>query len=373
MKTFLSILIIIVFFSTFIKAQNLQSGLVAYFPFNENLEDSSGNGNFINNSTWYVLYGTGINGKKYHSLILNGDHSLWGELKSFPRDSAERSISLWYKPVFFEPNQALFSYGDTITHNYVGYGWGHGSGAIDFRFGEGNQHALDLFSVFDYKDPRINHDWIHVAVNYDGDTATIFINGAEFHRRALGAFNTPDKYFSIGGIIKGFNKETPEMANLFTGSIDEIRVYNRVLTHEEVKILATRVICNNDCITEVYDTITIYQDTLVIRDTAYINDTLHFEMPYVNTDDVEEITKIWAAPNPTNQFLFIQTEDKAFFDGGNKMKVEIFDMSGNKIYSYLSHWQQLLIDFSEYSKGMYILNISNQQNNLIFSRKILYQ
>lgn len=373
MMKILPVFTIILFFSISLHAQDLDSGLVAYFPFNENLEDASGNGNNISHSNWFVLYGTGINGGKYNSLILNNNHIFWGEINTFPCDSAERGISLWYKPVFFEPGQALFSYGDTLTRNSIGFGFGYGSGMVGFLYGEENHIASDLYSVFDYKDPRINHDWIHAAVNYDGDTATIFINGTLHHKRYLGSFNTPCNYFSIGGKINEFTGDIPDMVRNFTGSIDEVRIYNRVLSQEEINSLSTRIICNDDCITEVFDTITIYQDTLIIRDTVFVNDTLHFEMPFVNADNVEETTDIWVAPNPTHKYLFIQTENKAFFDNGNKMKVEIFDMNGNKIYSYSSHWQQLLIDFSDYSKGMYILNITNLQNDVIFSRKILYQ
>ena len=84
--------------------------------------------------------------------------------------------------------------------------------------------------------------WVHLAVLYDrrsnsstGQTQGFYINGVSTGSSALGstvdgakAFNTGD-LFSIGGTSSGGN---------FDGVFDEMRVYDRLLTEEEIKLLA---------------------------------------------------------------------------------------------------------------------------------------
>jgi hypothetical protein len=74
-------------------------------------------------------------------------------------------------------------------------------------------------------------EWYHVAVAFDGATAKVYMNGE------VGAEGT----FSFGtdpGAAMVFGASVAEGGNPFNGALDEIRIYNRVLSPFEIRYLA---------------------------------------------------------------------------------------------------------------------------------------
>jgi concanavalin A-like lectin/glucanase superfamily protein/galactose oxidase-like protein/Big-like domain-containing protein len=70
--------------------------------------------------------------------------------------------------------------------------------------------------------------WTHLAVTYDGTTLRLFVNGVQASSKAIGgSIVTTTGVLRIGG-----NGVWPEW---FAGLIDEVRLYNRVLTAAEVQ------------------------------------------------------------------------------------------------------------------------------------------
>ena len=78
----------------------------------------------------------------------------------------------------------------------------------------------------------------HIAVTYNGHYSQIFINGllssvtAPYNRIIGNLNNEPGPAVFGGSLIDG------QYSNLFTGNIDEIRVYNRALGYDEIMALA---------------------------------------------------------------------------------------------------------------------------------------
>ncbi len=76
-------------------------------------------------------------------------------------------------------------------------------------------------------------NWTHLAVTHDGTTTRIYVNGALStttpDRRALGTFS------SAMLMVAGSDNNL----DLFTGDLDEIRVYNRALSAAEIASLST--------------------------------------------------------------------------------------------------------------------------------------
>ena len=74
--------------------------------------------------------------------------------------------------------------------------------------------------------------WTHLAVTHDGRTAVIYVNGVASttatDRRALGSFSSA--ILMVAGADNGLD--------LFTGDLDEIRIFNRALSAAEVTTLA---------------------------------------------------------------------------------------------------------------------------------------
>lgn len=73
-----------------------------------------------------------------------------------------------------------------------------------------------------------SNTWEHVAVTYDGSAIHVYLNGAEVANRlnVSGSLaNTANVPFVIGGRVDNFN---------IHGSIDEVELFNRALTQDEV-------------------------------------------------------------------------------------------------------------------------------------------
>jgi hypothetical protein len=99
--------------------------------------------------------------------------------------------------------------------------------------------SLSLLAIYVYGDGTHYHEfyypfkkgtWYHVAVTYDvpNSKSVLYINGVK--DEMAGAAN-PDRAF---GSIGGF---TNNEASKFDGMIDDVRIYNRVLTAAEIKAL----------------------------------------------------------------------------------------------------------------------------------------
>jgi len=73
--------------------------------------------------------------------------------------------------------------------------------------------------------------WYHLVGVYDGSTLSLYSNGTKVGSTAytFGAISSPDGIFSIGG--------AGATGNTFSGTLDDVRVYNRTLSAQEVQQL----------------------------------------------------------------------------------------------------------------------------------------
>jgi hypothetical protein len=102
-------------------------------------------------------------------------------------------------------------------------------GQLAFR--QYSEAGVDLYSPEGILDPFVGK-WAHVAVTFDGTTARIYLNGAEAASGPFALADKPDARMGIGCTHGGENAE------VFAGDIDEVQIYNRALTPEEVAYLA---------------------------------------------------------------------------------------------------------------------------------------
>ncbi|MDX2023873.1 MAG: LamG domain-containing protein [Deltaproteobacteria bacterium] len=73
--------------------------------------------------------------------------------------------------------------------------------------------------------------WTHVAVTYDGITAVLYTNGQKTFSSAVVAEMPPER----GPVIVGGDINSASgVSELFVGSLDEVRIYNRVLSDAEI-------------------------------------------------------------------------------------------------------------------------------------------
>jgi hypothetical protein len=138
------------------------------------------------------------------------------------------TVMAWVNPASTAALQRIFSgsAGD-------GNGWGWGVLGTSFQ-------RFTTYGVFDF-DQNVGTQvqagaWQHLAVTFDGGTATFYVNGESVDSKSGGNFRpNANETFALFGLptSAGGNIE------LFNGTIDEVRVYNTLLTPPEIIAAAT--------------------------------------------------------------------------------------------------------------------------------------
>jgi len=204
------------------------ANLVAWYEFEYNLEDSSGNGNtgIFNGATSYV---TGVDGS---AIDLDGS----GAYVSIPGSNTPGgafdfndavTVAAWIKVEAFNNDYAtIISKGDDawrlarhmntdqleiactgVTSSSI---WGHIAGGTSVKDGL----------------------WHHVAGVYDGSGLYLYIDGVlDAQDEATGTINNNSYEVYIG-------ENAEANGRFWNGSIDDVRIYNRGLPHSEIVGLA---------------------------------------------------------------------------------------------------------------------------------------
>jgi len=204
----------------------LKNGLVAYYPFNGNANDESGNGN---------------NGVKFN--VINSNNRFGTPNSSFYFSSVDCSprieatvntsfittaltISIWVKKVgngCYAPRILDFA---TSPIN--------GPGQLQWGFGYNNTWGLDHaignftnnFGVY----PIGPDVWTHLVYTNDGTTCKFYQNGQLINWTSVNGLPILARNLTIG-------RMNHPAYDAFNGNLDDIGVWNRGLTAEEIKFL----------------------------------------------------------------------------------------------------------------------------------------
>ncbi len=193
----------------------INDGLVAYFPFNGNANDESGNNyraspfsasltsdrNGQESSAYYLNFGfieTNVDGTQFLNSM---SYSLW--FKNNLRDYYNNTGAL---PVVISIGSYNFSL------NYY----------RSYRDNKINSVSGGEF-VVDLRDNR----WHHIAVSYDNKSLVVYVDGLKFYQTTL------SEPFSFSGDHFRFGKHTSGSKPDFVGYIDDVRIYNRSLNEND--------------------------------------------------------------------------------------------------------------------------------------------
>ena len=232
---------VIVLWASSISLADLSVGLVAHYPFNGNLEDESGNGFHLTAPSTYQFIagprGTGVHFDPYSVGSTNGG--------STPEGPYVSTSGMNYPG----PNGFTASFwGYVVENEVIGINdyWQHtASGQVFWLFANqgGNQIEFMLRDDFDDTPAPLqissvpyNNQWVHVVGVYepDGYKRKLYVNGELKAEDSLpGPMRTQlPPYFYVGG-----NWHETRDAN-----IDEVRIYDRALTENEIYDLASLVV-----------------------------------------------------------------------------------------------------------------------------------
>lgn len=212
-------------------------GLVGYWPFNGNANDTSGNNN--NGTVNGATLTTDRNGNANSAYSFDGINDFIStntQSLQFPNGI---TISCWAK-----------LNASTSTHQFfVSKGYDSNDGAIflgyrNFYSTENEYFAKSgIFSsnseVYSGTPLNFPSNWDHVVFTYDNQTLSIFVNGTlKSSKKYVSKLATLNKPFLFGSET---NPSFTSQMYYTNGKIDDIAIYNRALTQQEITSLYTEV------------------------------------------------------------------------------------------------------------------------------------
>lgn len=204
----------------------VSNGLIAKYSFEDNLNDSSGNGypgtgNALTYAAGKVGRAAQFNGTSTHMKV----NALAGVL---PSGNQARTIAFW---MYLESGQAGF--GNMVS-------WGTSSASTQ-RYSMGVQNSGVLYFVGENNDVPLNRTvpldtWVHVVITYENQSFTSYLDGVINNTPvSVGTFNTSSAF----GLILGEGPPNLRTGQeYFKGRLDELLLYDRALTATEVATIS---------------------------------------------------------------------------------------------------------------------------------------
>jgi len=200
---------------------SLEQGIIAHYPFNGNANDASGHGyhGVTHNATLSVdRFG---DPNKAYGFDGMRDYIEIPDIGTY--DQLTESLWVYYKGT---PYIAVLNCHTEWSANYLHFEIT--DNRVEFAIHGDNS---DQFSNFIFGPSTLNQ-WHHIAVSYDSATGKIrfYIDGALDAGRQ---YDVPRPVTVGPAWIGGWNGE----ARWFLGSLDDIRIYDRVLSASEIQTL----------------------------------------------------------------------------------------------------------------------------------------
>lgn len=224
--------------SSNVKAAVPTSGLVAYYPFNSNANDESGNGN--NGTVNGATLTTDRNGNTNSAYSFDGLNDYIQIPSSALNNLPIGSYCTWVKINQLNKQHTLGDKTETWVANYF-------QAIVDTN----NKIRWYIGSIVPsisggpfYSSSTINKDaWYFICITWDGTTHKVYVNGAL------------DATITTSAGIPSVNRNTflgkvDNNAALLDGFLDDIRIYNRALSASEIQTLnneggSTTTTCKN--------------------------------------------------------------------------------------------------------------------------------
>ncbi len=188
------------------------NGLVGWWPFNGNANDESGNNNTG------TINGASLTADRFSitnsAFSFDGSNDNINPLQNnLPFGTSARTVSIWFQRI--GNGGCLFSYGSASNSN--AYMIAIGSNIIS------NQGWADDFPVY----PSIDNSWHHLVCTFDGLNTTIYLDNNNLGSGPMANWNTIAGSFYFGTRVLN------DM-DFFNGNLDDIAIWNRVITQQEI-------------------------------------------------------------------------------------------------------------------------------------------
>jgi hypothetical protein len=331
------------------------SGLMGYWPFCGNANDESGN---ANNGT---VNGATLTTDRFGNA--NSAYSFDGvdDLISIP-DSNTLSItnnitmSAWvyvnsdnqnYHSILSKRLNGNWSYNLSLSY-YFGPG---GSPTEVNKVFSGRRNNFGAQTEYKFSnDPIVFGQWFQITVKIENNVITFYKNGIDMGVNLYGNQFTIPMINQAIGLTIGSNGDGGEW---FNGKIDDIGIWNRALTPQEI----TNLYNANQCITNI-----------TVTDTLIINvGQLSF------TNPVTWANNITIAPNPASTEVNINFNTITNLAGGS---INIINALGQSVATtpITASGTNTTLSLATWGgTGMYFVQIINAQGQIVDIKKIILQ
>jgi hypothetical protein len=197
---------------------------VLYLPLDTNYLDISDSNNSVSCTD---CPSNTTEGKIYGAYVFSNDSLEIADASSLDVDNI--TLATWINPSQYLNDQRIISKETGTSEPYSIYSLllsGSGEKYLDFRLGINNQRkTLSGTTAIEL------NTWTHVVASYDGANMKLFVNGVLTDTiAASGNIQDNNNPVYIGG--------SQFYPRFFSGSLDDVRIYNRALSQEEIQDLA---------------------------------------------------------------------------------------------------------------------------------------
>lgn len=271
------------------------------------------------------------------------------------------SVSFWMKPGTKSGVRVIDGRGSGSGGSYNGFHFKYNTSGSDwYIYDAGVDDATgnykhcgacgDLYSCF---------EWHHVVMVYDADSELRFyVDGSLDGIASVGNYGSLSNALPLGfgAAVSSTSTHNPpsSVSQNFEGYLDEVYMFDRVLSETEVGWLAERLTVSFD-----YDNAgNRIERTITLSSGAGAKSSLVIHQPVI--EDSIQIAQINLFPNPTEGEVFLQIEQEEEI---LRASINVFNTSGSIIFSRKIYDIEERIDLSEQSPGTYLIvvNINDQQ------------
>ncbi len=210
---------------------NLTTGLVAYYPFNGNANDESGNTH--NGAVNGATLTTDRFGNTDKAYTFNGTNSIKVEQATdFQFDDFTLSAWVYLGSDATQTNMILANPSNVVDDNTWTYAFTAGGSQIEASIYPRNYLYVPVIPA------SIINSWHHVVYVKSGTTAKVLLDGIVLGTHAVAAvttYNNP-RSILIGADDDALNDGLADRW-FFHGKLDDIRIYNRGLSYSEIQTL----------------------------------------------------------------------------------------------------------------------------------------
>ena len=353
--TYVFVLTFLNAFSQTIPSYVPTNGLMAYYPFNGNANDESGNGNngIVSNAVLAVdRYGNNNNCYNFDFSNLSWSSSLNKEIyvpynNTF--NSSSLTVSLWVYPrSFYFPNIPGDDKVSALMRRYE-YGYSNPNGqtwVVDLSDNTLSCSILGSSTTNNQSSMTVSsgitlNQWHHIVFSYDSSFMKLYLDGVLVSQDATTvAINT----IGNSGISIGDSRQANGYWYESDAKIDDIGIWNRALTQEEI--------------TNLYYSDTTCQSLVINTGVLSFN-----PITYNNT--------VTIYPNPANTEITIDCGNLANVAGWN---IKISNMLGQEVFSAPMNTQQYTIQLNTWTgAGLYFVKIYDSLGNVVNTKKIILQ